>query len=688
MRKLAVAAGFLLIAVTALGAPTEGSAPPVPGDKGSGGLPPGRKARRYALVIGINDYKHYGKLKYCRQDAEEMAGVLVERAGFDPKRLCLVTDGEQPKGFIWSEATFADLYDRIEQFTGLPKEGDTLLIFFTGHGVTIGDEAYLMPANGRNERTAISMSWLRQRMAKCKATSKVLILDACHSGEATYGVLGISPGAAQGAATLVLASCAAEEVSYPDDEAGRGVFTAGLLEGLSGLADADKDANITGDELFQYARDHVEEWCILKDKTQMPQMSPKEAGGLVIATVPDEVRIAAEREGRYREAMAEGEKLLKARLWTQAQAAFRRALAVPGYGADAAARAGLKTARGGAEAYRKRQAYQAAHQKLQAAHSKARGTEDKKLWQAVLDLSERAMATGHTDVSAAKALLKEAQKHLGPALPRGWTFEKRRVKVATPKGVEWKEITYYKNTIGMEFALIPAGEFMMGSRDSAAEVAREAGTKEEYYTDEHPRHRVRVTKPFYMGAHEVTQAEYERLMGKNPARFKGTRNPVEKVSWNDAVEFCRRLSQKESVTYRLPTEAEGEYACRAGTTTPFYTGETISTELANYDGDYTYARGKKGVYREKTTSVGSFPANSWGLHDMHGSVWEWCQSLYKQYPYRADDGRENLRATGDRVLRGGSWGSNPDCCRSAPRSRGSPSNSYDNYGFRVVLLAE
>ncbi len=112
-----------------------------------------------------------------------------------------------------------------------------------------------------------------------------------------------------------------------------------------------------------------------------------------------------------------------------------------------------------------------------------------------------------------------------------------------------------------------------------------------------------------MGAHEVTQAEYEKLMKKNPAHFKGASNPVERVSWNDEEEFCRRLSRKEGVTYRLPTEAEWEYACRAGTTAPFYTGETISTELANYDGNYTYGKGKKGIYRRKTISVGSFPAN-------------------------------------------------------------------------------
>ena len=262
--------------------------------------------------------------------------------------------------------------------------------------------------------------------------------------------------------------------------------------------------------------------------------------------------------------------------------------------------------------------------------------------------------------------------------PDEWTSEKRRVTVATPDGEQEKEITYHKNTIGMEFVKIPAGEFMMGS--PPGESDRD--------DDEGPQHKVRITKPFYMGAHEVTQAAYEKLMGNNPANFKGASNPVEEVSWSDAAEFCRRLSAREGAAYYLPTEAEWEYACRAGTTTPFYTGATISANLANYNGDFAYGKGSKGVYRKKTTPVGSFPANSWGLYDMHGNAWERCQSLYMQHPYRADDGRENLRATGDRVLRGGGWECEPNYCRSADRSRTSRAHSSHGSGFRVVLRAE
>jgi formylglycine-generating enzyme required for sulfatase activity len=230
--------------------------------------------------------------------------------------------------------------------------------------------------------------------------------------------------------------------------------------------------------------------------------------------------------------------------------------------------------------------------------------------------------------------------------------------------------------VKMEFVLIPAGEFMMGSPVG----------EERRNSDEGPQHKVKITKSFYIGVLEVTQEQYQQIMDKNPSHFRGARNPVEKVSWNDAVEFCRKLSQKDGATYRLPTEAEWEYACRAGTTTPFYTGSTISTDQANYDGDYTYGNGRKGVDRKKTLAVGSFAPNAFGLYDMHGNVWEWCQSLYKSYPYRDADGRENLSSVGSRVLRGGSWGSKPRGCRSAHRRRSSPANTYFGSGFRIVVI--
>ncbi len=229
--------------------------------------------------------------------------------------------------------------------------------------------------------------------------------------------------------------------------------------------------------------------------------------------------------------------------------------------------------------------------------------------------------------------------------------------------------------VTMELLLIPPGEFQMGSPDS--ESQREA--------DEGPQHRVRITKPFYIAQCEVTQAQWQAVMGSNPSRFKGDGNlPVETVSWDDCQEFRRKLSQHVGREVRLPTEAEWEYACRAGTTTPFHFGDTISTDQANYAGNYVYGTGREGQYREKTVPVGSFPANAWGLHDMHGNVWEWCQDRYGEYPSGAQVDPAGPASGGHRVFRGGSWNNLLRNCRSAIRYSFTPDHRYDRVGFRVA----
>ena len=232
------------------------------------------------------------------------------------------------------------------------------------------------------------------------------------------------------------------------------------------------------------------------------------------------------------------------------------------------------------------------------------------------------------------------------------------------------------NGVAMELVLIPAGEFMMGSENGDS--------------DEKPAHRVRITKPFYLGKYEVTQAQWQAVMGSNPSHFKGSGNlPVETVSWDDCQDFCRKLNdllarRGEQVLVRLPTEAEWEYACRAGTTTPFHFGATISTDQANYDGNYTYGNGRKGEYRKKTVPVSSFSPNAWGLYNMHGNVWEWCQDRYGAYPSGAQEDPTGPASGEYRVLRGGSWFSVPWFLRSAYRNRLRPDFRNINFGFRVA----
>jgi formylglycine-generating enzyme required for sulfatase activity len=237
---------------------------------------------------------------------------------------------------------------------------------------------------------------------------------------------------------------------------------------------------------------------------------------------------------------------------------------------------------------------------------------------------------------------------------------------------------------------IQGGTFMMGS--PASEASRES--------DEAP-HQVTVSG-FYLGKYEVTQKEYQALMGTNPSYFKGDNLPVEKVSWYDAVNYCNARSRSEGLTpaytvsgtnvtwtrsangYRLPTEAEWEYACRAGTTTPFSTGGNITTNQSNYNGNNPYNGNAKGTYREKTTAVGSFAANAWGLYDMHGNVWEWCWDWYGAYPSGAQTDPMGASSGALRVTRGGSWIVNGQYLRSAYRNSYYPSNSYSYLGFRLL----
>ena len=191
-----------------------------------------------------------------------------------------------------------------------------------------------------------------------------------------------------------------------------------------------------------------------------------------------------------------------------------------------------------------------------------------------------------------------------------------------------------------------------------------------------------------MGIYPVTQAQWRWATRRSPSRFKGNDRPVDSVSWNDCQEFCSRLSKKTGQRFCLPSEAQWEYACRAGTTTPFFFGLTISTDQANYDSNFIYSGGREGIYREQTTAVGSFPANAWGLYDMHGNVWEWCQDWYGPY----QDGDEKAYRFSDpgttRVLRGGSWYYFPVNCRSGHRDDGDPSYRNDYHGCRVLLCLD
>lgn len=248
-----------------------------------------------------------------------------------------------------------------------------------------------------------------------------------------------------------------------------------------------------------------------------------------------------------------------------------------------------------------------------------------------------------------------------------------------------------------ELVLIQGGSFEMGS--PVSENRRE---KDEV------RHSVAIS-PFYMGTHEVTQKAYRELMGSNPSQFRGENLPVENVSWHDAILYCNKRSIAENLTpayaitcsgdtmmvtwdrkangYRLPTEAEWEYACRAGTVTPFFTGENVTVDQANYYGTYPYDGYPSGHYRNRTIPTGSLVPNAWGLYDMHGNVWEWCWDWYGAYDTAAAENPAGPDSGTYRVNRGGGWNDFGRHLRSAYRAAYPPENKTFNLGFRIARNA-
>jgi sulfatase modifying factor 1 len=236
----------------------------------------------------------------------------------------------------------------------------------------------------------------------------------------------------------------------------------------------------------------------------------------------------------------------------------------------------------------------------------------------------------------------------------------------------WMGLVY--GGVRQGFRWIPPGRFLMGSPPQEAERL-----------DNEVQHEVVLSQGFWLADTAYTQALWEAVMGRNPSRFQGAERPVEQVSWDDVMGFIERLNaQVEGLNLRLPTEAEWEYACRAGTRTPFWFGDQITTDQVNYDGNHPYGRGRKGEYREQTVEVKALPCNGWGLYQMHGNVWEWCSDWYGAYPDGPVTEPVGPESGERRVLRGGSWVSDGGLARSAQRNDVTPDYRYLYAGFRLA----
>jgi len=586
-------------------------------------------AKNWAIAIGINQYNpnNFAPLKYAKRDAELMCDFFYS-AGFD--EVCFFSDDSPdlalPNGAIVpTQPTFDNLVSFLEDRFEHPflAAGDNCWFFFAGHGMQFANRDYLMPRGATPravERTGIAVSYVRDRLSRCGADNVILMLDACRN-EGSRDAGGIGNEAHQGIITI--SACSPTERSWEIEALEQGVFTYALLEALQ--IGGDRNC-ATVERLSQYLRYRIPDLCRHFGKTpsQTPRISTDPTEKLHFILLPQYATladVALLKTDAYRLAFLDKNPHLAQQLCIRAIAA-----------------------------------------------SMGRDMELLKLYTQIQRILDESLPLV-----------------IPPVVESGGGRSWRRV-VATSLDVEGDKGKSFSvgmgNGVSLEMVAIPGGTFWMGAPDGEGEDR------------ERPRHQVTVA-PFWMGKFVVTQAQYEAVMGKNPSRFKGNifstgaNRPVETISWNDAVDFCQKLSAKANRQFRLPSEAEWEYACRAGTTTPFYFGETISTDQANYNGNHIYGSGKKGECRLKPTDVGSFLPNAFGLYDMHGNVWEWClDHWHSSYEGAPTDGSawigKNAKENATRVLRGGSWNSDPVRCRSAYRYYLSPRVDYSSFGFRIV----
>ncbi len=609
---------------------------------------------RKALLIGTKTYgDDFKDLNSALHDVQALAALLGNPAvgGFDVE--------------VAEDLTAAVLAQRMETWYLSHGKDDLALLFVAGHGVKDGDRQLHFAATNTQKRgerlittTAVAASNLSQWMRKSKAKRQVVILNCCFSGAfgdlvpMDDGAIGVEDAlGAEG--RVVLTSTSSMDYAFERLNGELSVYGHYLVEGLrTGAAAAVGSDDITIAELHEYVSRKVQE----EAPAMVPQWFAKgEAAQLRIAKVAigePTVQYRQKVEKILRDDGDEIDPVFSRPILEKLAAKLKLEQLV----VEAIEDEVLKPIR---QQQEKRQEYRKFFTRAVQQHYPFGQREQKRVdeYRRMLSLQDKDYDT------IEKAVLGEFRSHredLG-------------------------------NGIFLDMVLIRGGHFLMGAAED------EEGANE----DEYPQHRVTVPN-FWMGKFVVSQSQWREIaqsprinrdLNPAPSHFKGGNRPVEKVSWLEAVEFCDRLAQKTGKPYRLPSEAEWEYACRAGTNTPFYFGETIDTNSANYNGNTIYGQGRKGQNRKSTTPVDQFSPNAFGLCDMHGNVWEWClDHWHDDYQEVCVDGSAwmtpNASEDPARLLRGGSWDYNARFCRSAQRNRTHPNERRNNIGFRLVCSFE
>jgi formylglycine-generating enzyme required for sulfatase activity len=633
---------------------------------------------RVALVIGNGAYQS-DPLRNPVNDAEDMVKALTARK-FEVVSL--------------ANADKRAMEEAIEKFGENLKKGGTGVFYYSGHGVQVDGINYLIPiaVDIQSEKDikykAVNAGLVLSVMEEANNRVNVVILDACRDNPYARSFKTLGKGLVKMDAPkgTFIAYATAPGKTAADGDGRNGLYTRWLLAEIAKPGQKVED-------LFKSVRENV-----VRDTgdKQVPWDATSLIGNFFFTPADfDDGRMAlTEAELRRLRQLEEEQRKAdvgKARIEAEAKA---RQDALDKEVAKLKAQLKVRSTSGTLDALA---ALAEQREKLDADLREAQRKADEERAKretaiAQLKAQERANRRAkfeeryakYTKAAGSKFLSDEEKATLWKAICEEWQVAKPAttpgelawdedngcavacVDGFTPRGTPGRAMTVdLGGGAKMEMVWIPAGEFNMGSDDG-----------ESY---EKPIHRVKLTKGFWMGKYEVTQEQWKRVMGNNPSYFQGGRNPVERVSWSDCQEFIRKLNVSvQGSGFRLPTEAEWEYGCRAGTTTRFHSGNADG----NLDGIAWYG-GNSG---STTHPVVQKQANPWGLHDMSGNVWEWCQDWYANYPSGAVTDPTGTSSGSDRVLRGGSWGNNPVDCRSAFRNGNGPSRASFSYGFRVVVV--
>lgn len=617
-----------------------------------------------AITIGINKYNFMQPLCFAKQDAEAMRDFFLEDLACN--QIYHFTEGapniKQDYGpFFPSRPTYVFLkrFLRTRFENSFLESSDTLWFFFAGHGIRYNEKDYLLPIDGDPgdlENTALLVNQVTDNLRKSGAGKVILLLDACRSQSRRSG-LGIGSKIQQ-QGVISIFSCSPEESSYEINEICHGSFTYILLKGLR--SNGNSNCATVG-RLYTYLYNNVPR---LNSNYHLPKQHPysvieppwvlneiilpKFANNSDLINLKNEA-LDAEVKGLF---------ILAKQLWIE----ILSLSPTNSEAIDAIERLVIKT-------------------KSSSNFNESIDSIDGYV------VSETDLFSKHEISSDPSQFLKVNQNS-------GIFTDKFLVVTLNEYGVEierfWNHTQFHEEYLSEDVSIIlvpiPQGNFHMGSPIS--EIDREER--------EGPQHLVNI-QSFWMSRFPITQDQWfvvsqlpkiNIVLDPYPSKFRGNSNPVESVNWFESIEFCSRISKKLGYEFSIPSESEWEYACRAGTNTPFYFGDTLNGEIANYNSKYIYGLGPKSEYIvNKTQNIGLYPSNNFGLSDFHGNVWEWClDHWHDSYIGAPNNGSSWItdKNSSCRLIRGGSWNRIPSFCRSATRNFMSPNTKSNSVGFRIV----